>query len=438
MSPYLVSRRPYLLIVMIVAASICLAACGSSSKSSSAASSPGPTSSAPATATSSAAAVAGTPIRIGTICSCSGPQAAALGSSGVGIAAWAASVNRAGGINGHPVHLYAMDDGGNPATSLQDVKELVADKVVAIVSDFSYVDTTWASYIADQHIPVIGGLVIETPFLSNPDFYADGTSNPVEYVGFSKILQQIGEPKLRILYCAESPICALAPQIATLGAAATGVKLTISSAKISSVAPSYAAPCLSAKGAAVQALSVGANAVVVPKVADACSQQGYKPTMLAIGQSGSPRAWTGDPAFDNAVIVSSFASDADSSLPAVAAYRQGLNSYKPGYTSTPAYNGNALAAWASGKLFQAAAKAAKLTPGSTPADVIRGLDSLKKETLGGLTAPLAYTAGQPLLVPCWFEQRIEHGAYVSQNAGKPSCASKATLQVLGAALKKLG
>jgi branched-chain amino acid transport system substrate-binding protein len=54
------------------------------------------------TAFSAAAAVTRTPIEIGAICTCSGPLAEDNGDIPLVYKAWVASVNAAGGINGHP------------------------------------------------------------------------------------------------------------------------------------------------------------------------------------------------------------------------------------------------------------------------------------------------------------------------------------------------
>src|SRR6202011_2534100 len=126
-----------------LAVATALSACGSST-SHSATTAARPTSS----TSQKTSAPAGKTIVVGTICSCSGPQASVFGSIQKVAQAWASSVNASGGINGHAVKMITMDDGQNPAQSLQDAKALVEqDHVIPIVGETSLVDQAWASYV---------------------------------------------------------------------------------------------------------------------------------------------------------------------------------------------------------------------------------------------------------------------------------------------------
>ena len=72
-------------------------------------------------------------------------------------------------------------------------------------------------------------------------------------------------------------------------------------------------------------------------------------------------------------------------------------------------------------MFEAAARAAKLTPASTPADVKKGLYALKNETLGGFSSPLNFEPGQPTQVPCTFVMGVKAGALTAPRGDKPLC-----------------
>jgi branched-chain amino acid transport system substrate-binding protein len=68
--------------------------------------------------------------------------------------------------------------------------------------------------------------------------------------------------------------------------------------------------------------------------------------------------------------------------------------------------------WDSGLLFAEAARAGGLgANGSTPtsAQLIRGLESRRGDTLDGTAPPLTLTAGQPHPVDCWFEALMKNG-----------------------------
>ena len=86
-------------IAACVAAAISLAACGSSTKSPTTTSAGTP---APAQSRPAVSGRAGRPLVVGTICSCSGPQASLLADVGRSATAWADAVNATGGIKATP------------------------------------------------------------------------------------------------------------------------------------------------------------------------------------------------------------------------------------------------------------------------------------------------------------------------------------------------
>jgi branched-chain amino acid transport system substrate-binding protein len=92
-----------------------------------------------------AAGAAGGPIKIGLVCGCTGPLAAAVVDIPAIYKAWADSVNATGGINGHKIDVIYKDDASNPTTSNTIVHTFVeTDHVVAIV-DATNNDAAWAT-----------------------------------------------------------------------------------------------------------------------------------------------------------------------------------------------------------------------------------------------------------------------------------------------------
>ena len=79
--------------------------------------------------------------------------------------------------------------------------------------------------------------------------------------------------------------------------------------------------------------------------------------------------------------------------------------------------------WAAGMLFEAAARAGHLGDNPTPAQVLDGLYALKGETLGGLTAPLTFTKGQPTSLKCWFYYQVKDNKFTNPFGATPTCAS---------------
>jgi branched-chain amino acid transport system substrate-binding protein len=317
------------------------------------------------TASDTAAKPTGDPIKIGSICSCSGVQASVLGAAGVAIEAWAKNVNAKGGLNGHPVELFLEDDAGDPAKSQQAAKKLVEqDKVVAIVSDYSLVDESWEKYVTEKGVPVVGGLMVETTFLTNPNFFATGAQPPTSLLALTEALEQKGNSSLRVLYCAESPICALSEKLAQLAASAAGGKVEVSGAKVSSTAPDYTAPCLDAKNAGIEAVLLGVNSLVMSRIMNSCIQQSYTPTVTATTE-GSGISFAEGTGFEGGLTSGPTAYFTDEDIAGTAEFREAMEASKPGYLESSTMSDNAVEAWAAGKLFEAAAEAANLGPTST-------------------------------------------------------------------------
>jgi branched-chain amino acid transport system substrate-binding protein len=413
---------------LVVAAVVILlmTGCGSSSSSDTSAASSAPS------ATQAASSPSGKAIVLGSICSCSGPGTSLLADQQLAAKAWASYVNSHGGINGHPVRMITMDDGANPATGLQQVKTLIEhDHVLAIVGDSSLVDVNWAGYASKRGVPVIGGLTVEGPFVTDPNFFPSGTQFPVLTLGTLSLAKKAGKSHYGVLYCAESPICAqLDPLAKGISEKLLGAKY--SSAKIAATAPSYAAPCLAMKSAGVDAVFVAAASPVVARFIDACAQQGFKP--LHVNQTTTTAdSWLKDPNLTGTLLAGPNANPFDASIPAVKTFRDALDAEQPGAVDGSGFSYDTLFPWVSGQLFAAAAKAAHITPDSTSADVKDGLYQLKNETLSGLAPPLTFKRGQPTFVPCYFTVSVK-SKFDSLSHNAPVCLTATQAKALAAAL----
>ncbi|MBO0727685.1 MAG: ABC transporter substrate-binding protein [Acidimicrobiaceae bacterium] len=384
----------------------------------------------------SIATMKGDPIVIGSICSCTGAQAAILGKSTTGIAAWVNEVNSNGGLNGHPVKLITKDDGADPAKSLQAVKELVEkDKVVAIVGMTTTVDAAWASYVSEHKVPVIGGISAEASFMTNPDFFPSGANAVLQAYGMFAAAKSAGFKKVGMLYCAETPACA---QVDGLGKALSpGLGLKYDSAKFSGTAPDYNAPCLSMKQSGVDAIFLASNPEVTERIAASCAQNSYTPQQLQM-MNGVDSTMLDDPNFDNTITSGALAAYTDTGIPAIKRYQDALNAYDPGFIETPGFNPMTQFAWSGGVLFEAAAKAVNLGPTSTSADVYKGLYALKGETLDGLTGPLTFTPGKPAFPTCYFQAQIADKKLTDEKTPDPICLDARQLAAMGQLLAALG
>ncbi len=416
------SRPVRLGIVAALALAPVLAACSSSSSRSSTATTASSGQTTQSTAETGAQAT-GTPIKVGVICSCSGP----LGNNDLPkedvYKSWVNTVNLAGGISGHPIQLTLKDDSSNPGTSLSDVQTLIADHVDAILDITNY-DEPWASAVQAANIPVIGGNVFDVPFYTNPDFYPEGQTTDSSTYSAVATAKAAGANNVGEFYCAEAASCAQTTKDVKSAGQKLGIPL-VYQAEISASAPNYTAQCVAAQQQRVAALFVADVPLVVPRVGQDCSRQGYEPIYVTEGSGYTNLLTTAPGIKDN--LWSEFSNMPFwSSAPEVQAMNTAVDKYYPGLRNN-ANEWSELAAleWPSGLLLGDAVKAGGLGTSDTPsaAEVVKGLESLKGDTLDGWAPPLTFTAGQPHPVDCWFTARLQGGVPSLTNDGKVTCES---------------
>ena len=364
--------------------------------------------------------VHGTPIVLGAEGSYTGAGSGSTATAQNVLQAWVSYTNANGGINGHPVKMYSIDDGNDPATSLAGVKQLVQqDHVVAIFDISDDLDSTWATYLQSEGgIPVLGNAPSPV-YLTNPNYYSTGsTILTLEYAQLAAA-KGAGVKKLGVVYCAEIATCALTVPLIQQYGASLGISL-VYSAKISSTAPDYTAPCLAAKAAGATGMTVTAASTTVVNVANSCYSQGYKPIYVTTAGEMTT-SWLSIPAFNGAVGMVQDVPWFDKSLPATKTMQKAIAKYAPSVLKNPDYGQIGIIPWVTGAVFAEIAKTGNIGPSSTSADIVKALATVKNNTFGGLTPPLTYTAGKPTSVPCGYIVGIKKGKFVEPQGLKLSC-----------------
>ena len=366
-----------------------------------------------------AGASTGSPVVFGDICSCTGAEASAIAGTSNVLQAWASWTNAHGGIAGHQVQLVIKDDALNPATSLADVQDLVTQNHIVGLFDNSDEDPSWATYIEQQKIPVFGNPESYAG-QSNPDFYPQGTTFNYAVTSEAVALKLAHVKKLASMYCVEVAVCAQAvPQLAAaLQKEGYGTQIVYKSG-IAFASPNYAAQCLAAKQAGAQAITVGDASEIVTKVAEDCAQQGYDPIELGAGGTVSS-SWLTVPAMAKNIDVQEdlpwFVHDA-----ATKDMFAAFDKYQPSIPSSVDFGETYITAWAGGQEALAAGEAGHLSATPTAAEFTTGLESLKGDTLGGLTPPLTFAKGKDHQIACFYEMAIKDGKFVTLNGGKYIC-----------------
>jgi len=379
-----------------------------------------------------AKAAAAAPIRVGVVCTCSGPQ----GSGQAGLKtfdnAWAKWTNTHGGINGHPVKLYFADDGGDATKSGTLVRRLIAEnRIQAIAGYFTTQTASWAADVEKAGIPVIGSPSTAIAEFTQPNFFPTGYNQVSGSYAALAAAKTYGVRKMAVFYCAEAPVCSQLPGLLSAMATLQGAGVTVAaSAKVAVSEPSYAAQCLAAKNAGAQSAIIFADPNTASRLLTQCLQQGWKlfDLSLTIGHN-EPQRIKGL----RLSLTTAQLGIEDTTTPGGRLFHQVIARYAPSLPKSNGYNSTVGMANASLQMFATAAKRAKLTPRSSPSVLVRGLHGVKRETLGGLIAPVTYTAGKPTFGACWFYNTYSATAKTWRANPKPECLSatkKAALQKL--------
>ncbi|MCU4186636.1 ABC transporter substrate-binding protein [Acidiferrimicrobium sp. IK] len=401
-----------------VAAGLAVAACGSSSKTTST-----PTTGSSGTAAPGGSAGTGTPITVGAIETLSGPLASSLGGIKETLQAWVDYTNANGGLEGHPVKLIVKDDAGSGTTGLADAHELIQqDHVAAIVDDESTVDGDWASAVASAGVPVVGGLAVDVPFLTNPDWFASSTNNYAAAYGVMGIGKSIG-PKQAVVYCTENAACAQIIPFFKSIAPTLGMSIPYTQS-VAATSPDFTAVCQALKSSGAQSYVMIEPTTVIERISAACRQQGVTAKIVEAASSVEPSLLT-QPGVDGLEAVAVDFPFIATGTPATEAFHAALAKYAPANLLSQ-WGPGVTVPWVAMQLLAEAVKASGSGP-VTPASIKTGLYTLKGDTLGGLAPPLSFSPGQVNFQNCYFTIGISHGAFVAPNGLQTSCAPDALI-----------
>ena len=381
-----------------------LAACSSSSHSSSP----------PANGGSTGPAPSGSTLAFGTIESQTG---SATGGSARQTAAtdilnaWAKQVNASGGLDGHPVKIYALNDNADPAQAKTDITTLdQQDHVLAIIGqDAASTEPGWKAQIDSYKLPVIGGTAYSANWFTDPNFYP-GTTTVITNVWAEEYVAKTAapNPKIASLLCTNATVCQAAVPIQEAAAKQLGVPMVYNQTA-SSTAASYTPQCLAMKAA-------GANVIIPAAINDVnlirdCKQQNYHPVVVTENYNPLPSAILANPSELAGLVGPAPSFNPGQEFPQTAGYFNLLKAYAPQYLPGGSqYGANPIAAvdaYVAAMIVTKALTDAGVTA-STPvtrATLVQGLSMFHNETLGGISPPLTYgngTAPNPQIY-CFYE-----------------------------------
>jgi branched-chain amino acid transport system substrate-binding protein len=356
------------------------------------------------------------PVAVGSLGQQSGVMGAVMAASTDGVKAWAASVGERGGLCGHPVRLILADDGGDPARALSIAQKMVEqDHVVAILGN-QMITTEQAitSYMEQKQVPLVGVPCSNSAEAGSPMVFPVGCAADIgnAWAHMMPLISSIPKDthaSAGLMYCREAPACKPIGEMIKKLAPSAGIKLVWESQ--SSIAqPDYTSEMLSARNAGVKAMIAIMDNNSVVRMMRSAHRQSYDPYLSVQFSVYEDRvARDGGADVEEKVRISSLTPAWDSS-PKMADYRSAMDKYVPSGTkgSWGALN------FVAGKLLEKIAREQFTTPNPTAGHVLKGLYSLKGETLGGLTPPLTYLEGKPHadVNLCWVQMKIKDGKFV--------------------------
>lgn len=369
-------RRSRLLVALAAIPLIALAACGSSGGN------------AAGSATNSSTSGGKSTIVIGNIGLYSGSSFGGQYVQTVhALQAWVDLTNSKGGLNGHPVKLVSHDDQGDPAKSLQYVKQMVEkDHIVAIIGqEAPGTDIAWAKYVTDKGIPVIGGQSLDQAWENRPLWFSTNVTNPGWDLAQMRLAKNTGT-KAGLLLCAELANCKQAIPLLKSSAEKVGVGWA-GAQFVAATAPDYTAQCAALKQAGADVVLPEVAGPTAVRVIDACATQQYKPAIV-MASALIDKNMLEDSAFDGAVGISV--------APLWFGNAEFTREFRDAYTKLypdEALNGFATLGWQSAVVFAAAmAHAPDTVTPQTVADAMWAQPP--NSTYGGWTQPLTFTKGK--------------------------------------------
>ena len=355
-----------------------------------------------------------TPVVIGSVGTYSGVVGASLGTAPQALGAWVKWTNAHGGVAGHPVQLYTVDDQSSNANAEAATQDLVENKkAVALVG--SFIPQTYSgvqAYVDPHQVPVIGGDGVTPAWNSDPMLFNIGGNLGPGAFGTMKEAVSEGKPKIALFYCVESTVCSTGKTISEQEAQPAGATL-VDEEQISLGQPDFTANCLNARGKGAQVIVVIADASAMTRVADNCAAQGYKPT-IATGALSANNQQPSDPNLDGMLIDLQTAPWFLGETPAQQAFQEAMATYAPGLS----LSGPDAQAWTSAELFKKAVETTGALARNGPITrqlVLDGLWNIRDETLGGLAAhSLTFLRGKPSVpVKCVFIAQIKGGKWTA-------------------------
>jgi branched-chain amino acid transport system substrate-binding protein len=317
-----------------------------------------------------------------------GAQSGILGAvtrpAAAGVRAWAASLNRRGGLNGHPIRFVIGNDGGEPARTQSVVRHMVEEeRVVAFLNPFSFTLSAVLPYLEGKGVPVIGGTnadenedksaIVFQPLL--------GADDGIAWSFLLNIAAQTTKKRIALIYCREVSQCEHQRRAIKSKLPYAGLEF-VYEAQVSIAQPDYTAEMLGAQRAGAEVILGLVDTASLIRLARSAHRQGYQPAFTGPHNLEADQTLAGGQEVEGFLVPSRL--PPYSTSPLMADYRRAMAEYQPGEELGGAGSGGFIV----GRLLE------KLAPvigePVTSQGLIAALYTLRGETLGGLLPGISF------------------------------------------------
>ena len=314
---------------------------------------------------------------------------------------------RKGGLNGHPVEVEIQDTKGDAAAAQSQTQELLAKNPILFLLSTPSTEASQAELLGTAEVPVMGvgynpaiwgGYISAFNLACSNDEGSSlpcGLSNafPVTTAFGAVVDEQLygaqaaGATKVTSAVCAEVDSCSSAIPVFAATAAALGLEVA-ESVKVSSAGGDYSAECIGFIQEGVDFVQLSGSAVMGDGMINSCLDQGYEGIFGASAGSVHGALITRDD-ITLAGGLNAFPWFVDD--PLVQEYRDAMAA--GGVDEEGINDPTSTGLWSAMQLFAKAQ--ANLSDDPTGAEAIENMYTIQEETLGGLIAPVSYSADNP-------------------------------------------
>jgi branched-chain amino acid transport system substrate-binding protein len=317
-----------------------------------------------------------------------GAQTGILGAvtrpAAAGVRAWAASLNRRGGLSGHPIRIVLGNDGGDPARTQTVVRHMVEEeRVVAFLNPFSFTLSAVLPYLESKAVPVLGGTnadenedksaIVFQPLL--------GADDGIAWSFLLNIGAQTTRKRIALIYCREVTQCEHQRKAVKSKLPYAELEF-VYEAQVSIAQPDYTAEMIGAQRAGAEVVLGLVDTASLIRLARSAHRQGYQPLFTGPHNLEADQTLAGGQEVEGFLVPSRL--PPYSTSPLMADYRKAMAEYQPGEELGGAGSGGFVV----GRLLEKLAPA--LGEPVTSQGLIAALYTLRGETLGGLLPGISF------------------------------------------------